>query len=94
MKVKAGVTGAAISFRNLVEIMVIKHIIHSHLMKFFEDQNILTDYQHGFLKKRSCESQLITTIQDLASGIDSSIQIGVGIGDNHQRIILQCCFLY
>jgi hypothetical protein len=44
-------------------------------MKFFEDQNILTDYQHGFRKKRSCESQLITTIQDLASGIDSSTQI-------------------
>jgi hypothetical protein len=49
---------------------VIEHIIHSHLMKFFEDQNILTDYQHGFRKKRSCGSQLITTIQDLASGID------------------------
>jgi hypothetical protein len=32
---------------------VIEHIIHSHLMKFFEDQNILTDYQHGFRKKRS-----------------------------------------
>jgi hypothetical protein len=44
-------------------------------MKFFENQNILTDYQHGFRKKRSCESQLITTIQDLASGIDSSTQI-------------------
>jgi hypothetical protein len=44
-------------------------------MKFFEDQNILTDYQHGFRKKRLCESQLITTIQDLASGIDSSTQI-------------------
>jgi hypothetical protein len=44
-------------------------------MKFFEDQNILTDYQHGFRKKRWCESQLITTIQDLASGIDSSTQI-------------------
>jgi hypothetical protein len=54
---------------------VIEHIIHSHLMKFFEEQNILTDYQHGFRKKRSCESQLITTIQDLASGIDSSTQI-------------------
>ena len=23
-------------------------------MKFFEDQNILTDYQHGFRKKRAC----------------------------------------
>ena len=44
-------------------------------MKFFEDQNILTDYQHGFRKKRSYESQPITTIQDLASGIDSSTQI-------------------
>ena len=54
---------------------VIEHIIDSHLMKFLEDQNILTDYQHGFRKKRSCESQLITTIQDLASGIDSSTQI-------------------
>jgi hypothetical protein len=43
--------------------------------KFFEDQNILTDYQHGFRKKRSCESQLITIIQDLASGIDGSTQI-------------------
>jgi hypothetical protein len=53
----------------------LEHTIHSHLMKFFEDQNILTDYQHGVRNKRSCESQLITTIQDLASGIDSSIQI-------------------
>jgi hypothetical protein len=44
-------------------------------MKFFEDQNILTDYQHGLRKKRSCESQLITTIKELASGIDSSTQI-------------------
>jgi type I restriction-modification system DNA methylase subunit len=54
---------------------VIEHINHSHLMKFFENKNILTDYQHGFRKKRSCESQLITTIQDLLSGIDSSTQI-------------------
>ena len=35
---------------------VIEHINHSHLMKFFENKNILTDYQHGFRKKRSCES--------------------------------------
>jgi hypothetical protein len=36
---------------------------------------VATDYQHGFRKNRSCVSQLITTIQDLASGIDSSTQI-------------------
>ena len=44
-------------------------------MKFFENNNILTDAQHGFRKYRSCESQLITTVQGLASGIDKSEQI-------------------
>ena len=54
---------------------VLKHIIHSHLMNFFEDNQILCDQQHGFRKHRSCESQLLTTVQDLASGIDNSQQI-------------------
>jgi hypothetical protein len=31
--------------------------------------------QHGFRKKRSCESQLILTIQDLAAGLNSKSQI-------------------
>ena len=45
-------------------------------MKFFESHNILTDKQHGFRKKRSCESQLILTIQDLAAaGLNSKSQI-------------------
>ena len=44
-------------------------------MKFFENNNTLTDAQHGFRKYRSCESQLLTTVQDLASGIDKSEQI-------------------
>ncbi|XP_062578982.1 uncharacterized protein LOC134240892 [Saccostrea cucullata] len=54
---------------------VIEHIIHSHLMNFFEHHSILTDYQHGFRKKRSCESQLITTIQDLALSIENNTQV-------------------
>jgi hypothetical protein len=44
----------------------LEHIIFSHLMKFFESHNILSDKQHGFIQKKSCESQLILTIQDLA----------------------------
>ena len=44
-------------------------------MKFFESHNILSDKQHGFRKKRSCESQLILTIQDLAAGLNSKSQI-------------------
>ena len=44
-------------------------------MNFFENNQILCDQQHGFRKHRSCESQLLTTVQDLASGLDNSQQI-------------------
>ena len=33
---------------------------------FLEDHKILTDLQHGFRSGRSCETQLVTTFQDLA----------------------------
>ena len=39
-----------------------EHIILAHL----EDHIILTDLQHGFRSGRSCESQLVTSFQDLA----------------------------
>ena len=37
-------------------------------MKRLEKHKILTDQQYGF-RKRSCESQLILTVQDLAEGL-------------------------
>ena len=54
---------------------VLEHIIHSHLMNFFEKNQILCDQQHGFRKQRSCESQLLLRVQDLASGLDNNQQI-------------------
>jgi hypothetical protein len=44
-------------------------------MNFFEEHDILTDFQHEFRKERSCESQLVTTIQDLAMSIENNTQI-------------------
>ena len=44
-------------------------------MKLFESHSILFDKQYGFRKKRSCESQLILTIQDIAAGLNSKSQI-------------------
>lgn len=46
---------------------VMEHIVHSNIMEHFDKNNILCDEQHGFRKKRSCESQLVTTIQGIAS---------------------------
>ena len=38
-----------------------EHTIHSHLMKYLDSHHTFSDLQHGFKKRRSCESQLITT---------------------------------
>ncbi|MEW8489873.1 MAG: reverse transcriptase family protein, partial [Candidatus Thiodiazotropha endolucinida] len=68
---------------------VMEHILHS--------QRILSDQQHGFRKRRSCESQLILTIQDLAQGLEEGEQIDAVLLDfsktfdkvPHQRLLLK-----
>ena len=44
-----------------------EHIIVSNLMKHLEIQNILFHLHHGFRQNHSCESQLLSLFQDLAS---------------------------
>lgn len=51
---------------------VLEHIVHSHVMKHLAQYGVLTDYQHGFRAKRSTETQLICTIHDIASTIQSN----------------------
>ena len=43
-----------------------EHIICKHILAHLEEHKILTDLQHGFRSGRSCETQLVTTFQDLA----------------------------
>ena len=59
----------------VVTCKILEHIICSSIAKHLETNWILNDAQHGFRKNRSCESQLILTIQDLAKGIDLGEQI-------------------
>ena len=54
---------------------LMEHIITSNIMQHLDSNNILTDAQHGFRKRRSCESQLIPTIQHLAKSLDDKQQI-------------------
>ena len=42
---------------------MLEHIIFSSSMKHLNSYKILTPVQHGFRSKRSCETQLISTIQ-------------------------------
>ena len=47
-----------------------EHIIHCSIIHHLTDNNILSDAQHGFRKRRSCDTQLIITIDDLAKVLD------------------------
>jgi hypothetical protein len=51
-----------------------EHIIASSMMDHLENNNILYDLQHGFRTSRSCETQLVSFIQELAKNNNHNIQ--------------------
>ena len=51
-----------------------EHIIASNLCKHLNLNKILYDLQHGFREKRSCETQLIQLVEDLARNLTSGKQ--------------------
>ena len=57
---------------------LLEHIIHSNVMAHFENHHsILKDHQHGFQKRRSCETQLTVTIQEIASRLSKGNQVDI-----------------
>ena len=53
---------------------LLEHIVHSNIMGFLDSNKILSPFQHGFRQKRSCESQLLTTLRDFWNSLNSSGQ--------------------
>ena len=60
---------------------LLEHVVTSSIMKHLEYNNILYDLQHGFRSSRSCETQLVSFIQDLAKSSDKNIQTDLIIMD-------------
>ena len=76
---------------------ILEHAIHTSIISHLERNNILKDCQHGFRKRRSCETQLILTNSDLARGLNDKQQIDAILLDfskaldrvPHQRLLLK-----
>ena len=49
-----------------VSCKLLEHIICHHIMGHLNQHHILSDYQHGFRTKHSCDTQLVTTVDDMA----------------------------
>lgn len=54
-----------------------EHVVSNFIVSFLEANNILTPFQHGFRKRLSTLTQLVTTIHELASSLDKAEQIDV-----------------
>ena len=72
-----------------------EHIIVHEMMNHLDQNNILNDRQHGFRKRRSCETQLLITTHDLAKIMNRRSQADVAVLDfskafdkvPHERLI-------
>ena len=60
---------------------LLEHIIVSAVMHHFEENIILTDNQHGFRRGRSCETQLLELVEELATNLESGKQTDILITD-------------
>ena len=53
---------------------ILEHIVASSLVKHFAELDIFYEMQHGFREKRSCETQLIMLIDELAKNMQMGKQ--------------------
>ena len=66
---KKGDTSLASNYRpiSLTSILckVLEHVVTTNIVSHMDKYNLLYDLRHGFRSKRSCETQLVTLIEDL-----------------------------
>ena len=53
---------------------VLEHIVASNLTKYLANSNILFELQHGFREKRSCETQMVMLIDEIAKNMQTGKQ--------------------
>ena len=54
---------------------LLEHIIHSNIIKHLEANEILSDTQHGFRKRRGRDTQLVMVVNDFAKNLNYSQQL-------------------
>ena len=69
---------------------ILEHIICSSIYTHLEENKILTDVQHGFRKRRSCETQLTITVDDLAQILNSTSGQADAIYSTSLRLLIRC----
>ena len=60
---------------------LLEHIVCSNIMAHLDEYQLLSDRQHAFRKRHSCETQLTTVINDWVKILDKGGQVETFILD-------------
>ena len=67
---------------------VLEHIVASNLTKHLANSNILFELQHGFREKRSCETQLVMLVDEIAKNMQTGKQTDLTLLETDFKITL------
>ena len=79
---------------------LLEHVVHSTVMDHFDWHNILCDEQHGFWARRSCETKLVVTLDQITRNMDQGHQTDIILLDFpkafdkvlHQRLLQKLAY--
>lgn len=54
---------------------LLEHIIHTQVINYLEEHDIIFKYQHGFRRGYSCDTQLTGFTNDIFSAVDAGLQV-------------------
>ena len=56
---------------------ILERIINKRLVNYLDENCVITEYQHGFRLKRSCETQLLCSLHDWCQTLDAGCSLDV-----------------
>ena len=76
-------------------IKVLEALIRSKMVKYLDENEIVTSCQHGFIRKKSCFTNLLSVLEDWTSAVDQGYGVDIAYLDfskafdsvPHQRLI-------
>ena len=56
---------------------VLERIVREHLTNHLDEHNLITPRQHGFVKNKSCQTNLLETMEDWTRALDNGSNLDV-----------------
>ena len=66
---------------------ILERILRKHIVTHLEDKHSISIHQHGFMKKRSCQTNMLETFEEWTKLIDEGAGMDVALGCPPQKTV-------